>query len=307
MDDILQEPMFSSLLLGAAAAPNIAFTARIYYPYPDKRISHHRIYTLDSKNGQPNPISLPGQDCGRVMWSGKNRIVYEVRNKAHRHSNSIWTVTLPGGTPSLLVKQGFLRQDQNFSKGRDGDAIVQLESGAFKLVDPLSGKLKPFFPVQNSWLNPFEDEDGNDQRHIKASINSTDTNQPGSFVSLEEGVGFLVSEKGKSFQEVKFGYAIHDPESNRLWTYSHEYWRAYSLSRVRWDTGKVQELFVAGKIDWRPDRNQVAFVTQPDLSPYGPKKKVWTNELWMGELESGRKSRVSLPLSYLIDVAVSPT
>lgn len=298
--------MISSLLLGAAVAPNIAFTARIYYPYPDKRISYGRVYTIDWKGGKRTLHSLAGQDCGQVMWAGRNRLVYEVYNKSLQGTNSLWTVSLPTGKPTLLANGGSLRPDLLFSYGTDGEAIVELYKQQIKTVDPVSGKLKPFLPRLNAWNVPFGIEVGVGENKTLGSIESTDKLNPGSFVSISDGVGYLTTGKNEQIKEVAFSSSIHHPSTNRLWLISYDYWRAHSVSRVRWDTGKVQELFVAGRIDWRPDRDHVAFVTQQSLSPYGPVKKVWTSELWVAELESGKKRQIKMPLSFLYDVSVSP-
>jgi len=297
--------MLWTLMLGSLAMPKVAVVARVYYPYPDKRISYQRLYVMDWTGRNQKAISLPGQECEAVMWAGPDRLVYEVALKNKRFKSSIWTVDLRDRKPRLLLTEGHLDKEVAFESAGDGVAVINTEKKQTLTLDQRSGRLAPLVLRDNRWYDPFKGPDGG---FVSKSIRSTDPDHPGTFTIDEGNTATLETSKGRVSMDVQVWFGFHDPSTNRMWAIDSPSMHSERLHRVRWDSGKIQELFWVGySFDWRPDRRHVAFATQRDLSPYGPKKTVWTNELWVGELETGAQRRLIKPLAWFADVAVSPT
>lgn len=296
--------MLAILLIGSIALPKLAVIARFYHPYPDQRISYQRLYVLDWSGRNQKVVSLPGQECESVMWAGPDRLVYAVTHPGMRFKTSIWTVDLRKGKPRLLLGDGSLDKDAAFESALDGVAVISTSKKSYVTVDSIFGKVMPLKLRANGWYDPFK---GPDRAFVPNSIRSRDPAHPGSFTVDAESKASLETPKGRTTMDIQIWYGIHEPQSNRLWALDYPSMHSQRLHRVRWDTGKIQELFWAGyAFDWRPDRKYVAFATQRDLSPYGPKKTVWTNELWVGELETGAQRKLKLPMAWYADVAVRP-
>lgn len=296
--------MLAILILGAVYAPKLAVVSRFYYPYPDKRLSYRRLYTVDWNGGNLKLISSPGQDCEEVMWVGRQRLVYSVLVKSEPHITSIWTVKLSDGKPTLLAKKGYLDKDAAFESSKDGVPVVHIDRNRPQTVSLTSGRLLPISPKSNGWYDPFQGTDG---VFVAKAVQSTDRANPGSFTVNDKNEAELITSKGRESLKNPVLFGIHEPKSNRLWIIDYPSMHSERLHRVRWETGKVQELFWAGyTLDWRPDRERVAYSTQRNLSQYGPKKTVWTNELWVGNLDSGMQHQIKLPMAFYADIAVSP-
>jgi hypothetical protein len=296
--------MLAILMIGSISVPNVAVIARFYHPYPDKRISYQRLYTLDWAGKNRRLLSLPGQDCQEVMWAGRRRLVYEVFIKNDPYTTSIWTVSLSDGKPRLLAKAGYIDKESAFESAKDGIPVVYINRNRPLTVSPTSGRLRPLALRANGWHDPFKGADG---AFTAKTISSNDKANPGSFSVNDENMAYLETAKGREVMEMPVWFGIHDPKSNRLWVLDYPSMHSERLHRVRWDTGKVQRLFWAGyTLDWRPDRQQVVYATQRGLSPYGPHKTVWTNELWIGSLESGAQRQLKLPMAWYADAVVSP-
>ncbi len=284
--------------------PKLAVVARFYHPYPDKRTSYFRLYALDWQGKQRKLLSLPGQRCTKVMWAGRNRLVYEVYLGSAETSASVWTVTLNGQKPKLLTNSAYIDKEKAFAVCADGvPAIHHFRRRRNYEVTP-QGKLIPLKQNSNGWFDPFLRKDG---KFKPNRVASTDERYPG-IVSVGNDYNASIETTGsRSDADGMFLSGVHHPKTNRLWLYDYPGMHSERLWRVRWEKAKIEELFWTGRlIDWRPDRAHVAYATQRDLSKYGPKKVVWTHELWVGELESGAKRRIDVPIALINDVAVSP-
>ncbi|MCC7436208.1 MAG: hypothetical protein IT363_16150 [Methanoregulaceae archaeon] len=217
---------------------------------------------------------------------------------------SIWTVGIRVGKPKLLSEDGYLDKDTAFESAKDGVPVVCTKQKRPLTVIP-TGRLIPLALISNGWYDPFKGPDGG---FVSKTVRSLSHAHPGTFTIDPDNKATLETAKGRVSMDIQIWFGIHQPKSNRLWAFDYPSMHSQRLHRVRWDTGKIQELFWAGySFDWRPDRRHVAFATQRDLSAYGPKKTVWTNELWVGELETGEQRQLKLPMAWFADVAVSPS
>jgi hypothetical protein len=57
-----------------APTPEIAFSARIYHPSGDQRISHHRVYVSDLDGRHRHGISSGSLECDGVRWIGRHML-----------------------------------------------------------------------------------------------------------------------------------------------------------------------------------------------------------------------------------------
>lgn len=294
--------MLAFLILASISNPKLAITARFYYPYPDKRISYERLYTMDWDGKHRKLLSLNGQTCGQVMWVGHNRLVYEVDAKDVTYTTELWTVRTNGGKPRLLAKNGSIDKEMAFESSYDCIPVVIVNRSKVMTVHTRSGKLIPITLKKNSWYDPFDREDG-----VAYTIRSQDGVNPGTFNVNSDCKATLSTPRGRVSMEMEIYRGVHDPTTNRLWVWDRPSRDSESLHRIRWDKGTIEEVFRVGySFDWRPDRRHVAFTTQRDVSRYGPDKQVWTNELCVGLLETGEQRKVKLPMAWYQDVAVRP-
>lgn len=293
--------MIALLILASASNPKLAISARFYYPYPDKRISYERLYTVDWDGKHRRLLSLKHQHCGQVMWVGRNRLIYEVDTRSVPYTTELWTVRANGGRPRLLAKSGSIDKEASFLSSKDGAPIVIVNRSKVMTINADSGKLVPITLKKNSWYNPFE-RDGTATR-----VRSLDKANPGSFIVNSDSEATLNTPQGQVSMEMEIYRGVHDPRTNRLWVFDYPTMHMERLHRIRWNKGTIEELFRAGYcLDWHPDRRYVAFTTQRNIGPYGPDKQVWTNELWVGMLETGAQRQLKFPMAWFRDVAVRP-
>ncbi len=313
--------MLATLVFASIAIPKLAFIARFYHPYPDMRISYDRLYVVDWDGRNRRLLSLPGQICSQVSWVGRDMLVYEASQKGAPEKSSLWTIRLPRGKPRLLAEEGFIDKELTFESSRDGVPVVHTNPDKPLGISPASGRLTPLVQRKNPWYDPFKGADGS---FVPNRITSASHVYSGTFSVTDENVGSFETSRGQLTMTMPIWVGFHDPQTNRLWVVDYPSMHSQRLQRVRWDKGTIEALFWAGySLDWRPDRAQVAFATQRDLSPYGPNRQVWTNELWVGVLETGvqrqltlgktpeepmraRRPRSTVPMAWFSDVAVSP-
>lgn len=294
--------MLAAVLLASLPVPKLAVIARFYHPYPDKRMSYPRLYTVDGNGRNRTLLSLPGQECETVMWAGRDRLVYEVATPGVLNKSSLWTVSLRDRKPRRLTEDGRLDKDAAFTSAKDGVPVIFTHRAGPLTLDR-SGTLVAVNLVDNDWHDPFADDPSEGK-----TVWSRNKSYLASFTVYSDRRAALETPRGKKELDEVVWEGLHDFATDRFWVYASLGMHSAGIYRVGWRTGHFQQLFVYGYVlDWRPDRQLVAYNTPRDLSPYGPNKQVWSNELWYGDLESGVRRRVPLPIAWFVDVAVRPT
>lgn len=286
--------------------PKVAYVARQYYPFPNRRISYQRVYVCNWNGKNRRTLSLPKQQCKSVAWVGSKRLIYEVDLRTDDNKTEIWTVLLDGSSPRKIANSGYcINFDDIFEQASDGYPIISKEkSSKVYTVSPLTGRIVPGRLSKNGWYDPMCGPDG----VYKASQIVLNGPESQCTIKWNEGEISIIS-KGKTYTySGMFFFSTWQPNSNNLWVRESVSRDEYKRWRVDWKHGKFEEMYSFGyNSDWRPDRKKFAYTTSRDISPYGPKKAVWTTELWVGDLKSGVTHKLLGGIVYYDCIAVQPS
>src|SRR4051794_11507294 len=101
----------------------VAFTARIYYPVGDKRISHSQVYISDILGHHRVQVTRGNRDKGFVRWRGRSRLTWVEYFKG---GDRLMTATLP-----RLVSRELWRVRSNHD-GIDASPDIRRDDDAYE-------------------------------------------------------------------------------------------------------------------------------------------------------------------------------
>src|SRR5687768_7341638 len=75
----------TAISTGAPSGPEVAFTARFYYPYPDKRISRSQVYVCNFDGTGRRQLTIGNTEPAQVAWVSKQKLCWtEIVGGKHR-------------------------------------------------------------------------------------------------------------------------------------------------------------------------------------------------------------------------------
>lgn len=121
---------------------------------------------------------------------------------------------------------------------------------------------------------------------------------------------FIIRDKRVSISvDGAWYYFLPGSNENQVWLYSGEiaasagnYLNVYSIDLLKGKASPVLQGF--SEIDFSPKSQYWAAIEggRP-LSPYGPNRRVWTNELFAGDLRTGKSWKVARGLVHVVSVS----
>lgn len=298
---------FFAMAVPAPTAPDartLAYVARVYSTSPRVKTGY-AVFVCEPDGKNPKRISAAKEGFDSLCWVGKTRLVW-LGTPSNLGDVEVWTSVAPFNRASLLTRVSglsFYRPEMFLPssgrpmftmKGKDGVFTVDEATGLFVKADP--GKFafrellsdpandgKPFQfkpPVATQWtLNlALEKQPDGSEEYRGTSVN-------------------LDMVKRQDFAE-HLSRLIWQEQEGKVWMVgslrdSTIGWR-YSLWGFEWGSGALKPVCQnAGEIDFWPGRSAYAFTTAKELTELGEGQgKVWTNQLWVGDLTSGTKERL---------------
>ena len=306
-------------VLGAGAPIDVAFIARFYYPPPDNRISRQHVYLSDLHGGKRRRITSDRASArSSLEWVGKNAISWvdhyddqHVLRLMELSDSKIRTIRKAFGpdTISLLYEIPALFPPDDYPVYAIGKKhYILKETGLTELGNPHPSS--PYRVSETSWKFPGQPEiryvgygEGK-QRMVELSGG---TRYSASTVLFRRG--------GREYAFDLFGgwTEFYPAESDRyawLWTFepgssvgSHEY-----LGKVDWQKGTMS-LYVDDVISLtvrQDSRYWAGLQGGRPISPYGPDKRVWTHEIYVGDLRTRKQWTIAAGLVLGRDVSLRP-
>jgi hypothetical protein len=309
--------MINTLLALAALSPisgdpQVAFVARYYYPYPDKRISAHQVYVTDIDGNNRKQLTTGKPSPEQLSWVGANVVCWIER--FGRDKDELVHYNLQTKTKKVLLRRnGTLTLIGRYDLFKNG-GFPEYDDGVTRYQVTESGAKPVGKSVEIEWTRGRE----------KASWNL-----PG-----EPAIRFIGYEEDEVAESAEFPYndylyaferdgrqykwrlegAANDfyPGAKPGTAYLHSIeggasagtWECFYL--VNWGSGEIRTLisdacYIAIR---KGTRYWSGLEAGRTLSPYGPKKNVWTCEAYVGDIESGKQWAIVSGLAECYEIAL---
>jgi len=302
----------TALSSGSAAGQDVAFVARYYYPYPDKRISTHQVYVseIDGRNRQQLTTGTPAPE--QLAWVGEHMlcwienighkkdqlVLYNLRTKTRRVLVSSRNTLQLVGQSDLYRKSQLPEYDDGVTRYRINEFGANfigkskeikwtrgVESPSWQLpgeplirfvgyeVDDIANRAQ--FPY-NDFLYTFERESRRYEWRLEGAANQF---YPGS----KPGTAYL--------------HSIDGGASAGTWECFYE---------VNWGSGDIRCLISdVYMISLRKGEDHWSGLESGrTLSPYGHEKNVWTCEAYVGNLSTGKQWAIASGLVECYEIAL---
>jgi hypothetical protein len=283
--------------LAPATEPMLAFSARIYYPPGDKRISHSQLFLSDLHGGHRRQLTHGGSDVGLVRWIAKGQLAWA-------DDKHLYTSALKPFRPKIVSVPMDAEILDNTPRGtvvfRRLERAYQVTSKGVTESD--ISKWRGVVPIDRG----FKD-------------NTATYDMPG-------GKSLGIAENDKDFT-VKYGEQQFKMSSDdNLYLFPAMvrnqtlYMRGQTVagaSHGRNDTiyaieiPTLKQTKIVGdlaNLDYSPESAYYAGLSDggSGTTPYGPKKVVWSSSVYAGDLKSGKRWLVLGGIVLAGSVSVSP-
>jgi hypothetical protein len=308
--------MISALVALAALAPagapplQVAFIARFYYSYPDERISSHQVYVsgLDGKNRRA--LTTGNTSPQHLAWVGKNKLSWVEQANANKVRLVLYD--LKSRHRRVLLQSNYLVQidDDLFEEYKfpiydDGAKRYQVTESGLKTLGK-SPEFKWRGEVE-TWHLPGEPLIrflGHEEDPSATNLQFPDYNYIYTFERDGRRYKWSLEGEGNYFYPCKklataYLHSVQAGASAGSWE---------ALYEVNWTSGTLRRLISdACAISIRKGSDHWSGL-EPGrtLSPYGPKKNVWTCEASVGNLKTGKRWAIASGLAECYEIALSP-
>jgi hypothetical protein len=306
----------SSVTSGAVATPQIAFIARFYYPYPDKRISRGQVYISDIDGKNRKQLTSGNREPASLEWVGKKKLCW-VETQGGKDRLVIYDIATKKVKP-LLTRQSLYRHGafdlfttEKHPEYTDDSFIYRVTESGIKELGKVRSRDSAFDPnAMPTWQFAGE-----------PTIR---------LVGYRDDAGILKQEPGYYLPKVQI--RVFERADRRYeWTLSGGFFEFYSgdkmntsylhslegggsagtwesLLEANWSTGKLRPLVsdVYGIGVRRGSRYWSAEQAGRILSMYGPEKQVWTGEAYVGDFQTGKRWTIATGLVYVYEITVQP-
>lgn len=308
--------MLSALLLFAAAPPqyDVAFVARFYYPYPDKRISREEVYVCDITGKHRKQVTNSAAERDAVRWVTPTRLAWAEWSEA---GSKLVFFDLQTKKSRVLLRTTSPAGVQRFEWNPLDARPIYLVDGKSALVEP-NGTIVwgegPREPDSVQGVSKWN-LNGSEVKHVgwlgEDGKPAEDAPRERDFVTR------ILSRDGKEVHVVlpSGGYGLDlyaGAGKDTVWAHTSEgggsAGASETLIQIDWAAGKsktvLNELY--SMMLSRNERYWVALAPWRNLSKYGPSKQVWTKSAYAGDLKTGKRWTIASGVVNVTDIALRP-
>jgi hypothetical protein len=301
-------PLLAAIIAVSAFAPvpQVAFTARFYYPPDDWRISHSQLYVCDLHGRTRKELTSGDHEASDVWWLGDYAVTWVDRTNA---GCSLMKIDLRTSKRSALARgQEIARCDLDVPGGPlpvRGQPIYSIDGDLKRVTE--KGLMDVKVARSPSDLGAGVVDQGHEiakELTVKMSDGTSTKIYPS-----------IVGRGGKRHELAVPGIIrrilpMADP--NVGWVYSNMVAASAGstayVQRVDWSTGAlttlIDDLF---GVDFQPNsRYWAAIDAGRPMSPYGPTKKVYTAAAWVGDVKTGKRWKVADGLVLTSSISLRP-
>jgi len=298
---------FLAITAALSVAPDphtLAYVARVYSANP-KIKTGYAVFVSEPDGKNPKRISAAKEAIESLCWVGKTRLVW-LGTPSSLGDVEVWTSVAPFNRASLLSRVSgvsfyhpemflpssgrplftFKAKDGVFTVDEVTGQFVKAEPGKFSFQELLSDPnldIKPFQfkpPLESQWtLNLMLQKQSDGTEEYRGTATNLDMVKPTDFA---EHLTRLIWQE----QEGKV-WLVGSSRDSTIGS-------RYSLWGFEWGSGSLKPVCQdAGEIDFWPGRSAYTYTTAKDLTSLGDGQgKVWTNQLWVGDLSTGARQRL---------------
>lgn len=279
----------ASLILAQGVAPDaqVVFAARFYYPPHDNRISKHRVYVSRLDGTKRRQISTGTANIYSVAWLGRDRLVWVENETLVIHdlatakvvkrfaAKNAWFYDSPErGIPRPWGDERLLEPNGAIRSRAESETLSLWDAGALKLG---TGEILRF-------------SGDNEKSPWKYSLDGRE-------MSIKfQGTPHRVYKGLGQYAHVQtFTGGGSAGSENRLYSLDPQNARARLLiddiDGLDFDPNSP---YWSGFEPWRP------------MSPYGKGRNVWTQQLFVGSIKSGKRWAIAKGLVYGTSIQIRP-
>lgn len=299
----------------------LAYVARVYSTNPKVKTGY-AVFVSEPDGKNPKRISAAKEGFDNLCWVGKSRLVW-LGTPSSLGDVEVWTSVAPFNRASLLARVTglkFYRPEMFLPSsgrplfslaGKEGVFAIDEATGSFVKATPGKYTFKELLSDPSMDKKPFQFKPPSEGQWslslaLEKQTDGADEYR-GTAINLE-------IKKPTAFAE-HLSRLIWDEGRGRVWMLgsfrdSTIGWR-YSFWGFEWQSGELKPYCQdAAEIDFWPGRSGYAFTTAKELTALGDGQgKVWTNQLWVGDLATGSKERLFGGFIHFASVALreSPT
>ncbi|MDQ2986648.1 MAG: hypothetical protein M3R13_07985 [Armatimonadota bacterium] len=305
---------FAAISTGAPSGPEVAFTARLYYPYPDNRVSKSQVYICSFDGKGRRQLTTGSTEPAQIAWVSKQKLCWtEVVGGKHRLvlynlASKRKSVLLSGSEAFSMVGTYDLFKPTSFPEYENDRARYRVTNDGLKRIEKAALPSFGGFGLDGQeWQIPGEPVIGFvSYRDDEATKSARFPHNDSIYIFERAGRRYEWRLEGSFFQFFKadtkgcaYLHVIDGGASAGTWEFLHE---------INWETGKLRRL-VSGVHMLRLTKGSsrwTALEGGRQLSKYGPEKMVWTKTAIVGDIAKGKRWSIASGLVECYDIALAP-